>query len=86
MRSFYEEFKIGASDLIFTIRSIYDKFFAVLNPKPRVLFIEDFGSTEPTDVMTDAVIKALERSGCERLIAIGGGSVIDIAKIAAAAD
>lgn len=39
---------------------------------------------EPTDVMIEAGVKAYEESGCDYIIAIGGGSPLDSAKAIAA--
>lgn len=81
---FIRSFSLGGGDLIFTIRPIYEKYFKRDAPGARVLFWEDFGSGEPTDEMTDAVIKAASAEEYKRLIAVGGGSIVDIAKAAAA--
>lgn len=84
-REFAETFALGADDLILTIRPLYEKYFQPLSLPLKALFIEDFGLGEPTDTMTDAMIDAAEKAGFRRLIAAGGGSVIDIAKVVAAA-
>ena len=84
-RGFADAFAVGADDLILTIRPLYEKYFMPLSIPFKVLFIEDFGLGEPTDVMADAMIDEAEKTGFRRLIAAGGGSVIDIAKIIAAA-
>ena len=52
---FAREFALGADDLLFTIRPIYEAHFAPLGLPVKTLFWEDFGSGEPTDVMTDEV-------------------------------
>lgn len=41
----------------------------------------EYGKGEPTDVMIDTLIADYKASGCDRIIAIGGGGVIDMAKI-----
>ncbi len=80
---FARGFALGEGDLLFTIRPIYDAHFAKLGLPLKTLFWEDFGSGEPTDVMTDAIIAAASALGFRRLVAVGGGSIIDIAKAAA---
>ena len=80
---FSREFALGADDLLFTIRPIYEAYFAPLGLPVKTLFWEDFGSGEPTDVMTDAIIEAASRLGFKRIVAAGGGSIIDIAKAVA---
>ena len=80
---FAREFALGADDLLFTIRPIYEAHFAPLGLPVKTLFWEDFGSGEPTDVMTDEIIAAASKLGYKRLVAAGGGSIIDIAKAVA---
>ena len=80
---FAREFALGADDLLFTIRPIYEAHFAPLGLPVKTLFWEDFGSGEPTDVMTDEIIAAASKLGFRRLVAAGGGSIIDIAKAVA---
>ena len=41
---------------------------------------------EPTDVMVDAILADAAKTRCKRVIAIGGGTVIDIAKVLAVSD
>ena len=38
---------------------------------------------EPTDVMAEAILRDAAATGCNRVVAIGGGTVIDIAKVLA---
>ena len=83
-REFAGEFSLGCGDFILTIRPIYEKYFAPLGLPLKSLFVEDFGGGEPTDVMTDKIIEAVMALGFERLIAVGGGTIVDIAKIVAA--
>ena len=80
---FAREFGLGNSDLIFTIKPLWKAYFEPLRLPVRVIFMEDFGMSEPTDVMVDAIIAVASRMEFRRLIAVGGGSVIDIAKVLA---
>ena len=40
-----------------------------------------YGAGEPTDIMIDALLADFRKAECDRIIAIGGGAVIDMAKI-----
>ncbi len=80
-----EYFRIGQDDVILSNRYIYEPFFGGLNLPARLVFQEDFGEGEPTDSMVDAILAALGGTGARRIFAIGGGSVIDIAKVLAVA-
>lgn len=85
-KEFAGEFRITEKDLILTNEYIYTPFFAPLGLKAHTIFQEKYGAGEPTDVMTDAILADAEKTGCTRVIAIGGGTVIDIAKILAVSE
>ena len=76
----FEFLKPTEKDLFITIREIYEPFLEKMNLPGSKLFVGDYGLGEPTDGMIDAMMGDLENP-YERVIAIGGGSVIDIAKI-----
>lgn len=79
-RDFMEGENIGASDFILTNEFLYNEFIKPLDPKCGTLFIEAYGKGEPTTEMVDEIRKEIPE-GVKRLIAIGGGSVMDIAKM-----
>ncbi|MBM6724566.1 4-hydroxybutyrate dehydrogenase [Pseudoflavonifractor phocaeensis] len=85
-REFAEEFQLTAQDLVLTNEYIYQPYFGQMNLGCHVLFQEKYGSGEPTDVMADAILADVARTGCKRVVAIGGGTVIDIAKVLAVSD
>lgn len=84
-RDFVEEFHIGEQDFILASKSTYLKHFKDLNLNATVAFKSDYGPGEPTDIMCEAIMTDVLKSGCNRIIAIGGGAVIDIAKVLAVA-
>ena len=82
-KEFVEEFRLGASDLILTNEYIYQPYFGAMNLECAVLYQEQYGMGEPTDVMAEAILRDAAATGCNRVVAIGGGTVIDIAKVLA---
>ena len=82
-KEFVEEFRLGASDLILTNEYIYQPYFRAMNLECAVLYQEQYGMGEPTDVMAEAILRDAAATGCNRVVAIGGGTVIDIAKVLA---
>ena len=82
-KAFAEAFQISEKDFILASRSTYEKHLKPLNLPAKVLFRGDYGSGEPTDVMCEAIMRDMQGIGCDRIIAIGGGAVIDIAKVLA---
>lgn len=81
-RSFVEEFQLGPKDLLFTNDFLYDPYFAPLNLPCPVLFQEKYGLGEPTDEMVEAIYKDMPKD-VKRIVAVGGGTVVDVAKILA---
>lgn len=71
---------LGENDLVITNEFIFDPFIKPNNVACKVLFQEKYGNGEPNDDMIDAIRKDIPE-GVERIIAVGGGTVIDIAKV-----
>ncbi|WPC42413.1 4-hydroxybutyrate dehydrogenase [Clostridium sp. JS66] len=80
-KDFAEYFKIGQGDFILTNDFIYTPFMGSFNLKADVIFQEKYGSGEPSDEMINAIMKTMEGKNYKRIIAIGGGTVIDICKL-----
>lgn len=84
-REFVEDFKLSSQDLILTNQYIYQPYFGQMGLGCQILFQEQYGTGEPTDVMVDAILADAAKTDCKRIVAIGGGTVIDIAKVLAVA-
>ncbi|MCL2853675.1 MAG: 4-hydroxybutyrate dehydrogenase [Defluviitaleaceae bacterium] len=81
-KDFVNEFNVGKGDLIITNEFIYAPFFGEMNLSCDVLFQERYGKGEPSDEMVDAIYKDIKAKGdFKRIIAVGGGTVLDIAKL-----
>lgn len=72
--------ELGATDLILTSQFIYEPFIKPCGLDCPVLLHEQYGKGEPTDEMIDAIRRDIPEN-IERIIAVGGGTVIDIAKV-----
>lgn len=78
---FAQEFKLGADDVILTNEYIYRPIMEKENLACRCIFQEKYGAGEPTDLMVDAILEEMNKEKCKRVIAVGGGTIIDIAKV-----
>lgn len=78
---FINEFKINANDLILTNKFIYLDFMRDIPLACKILFVEDYGQGEPSDYMVTAILQDIRELNIERVIGIGGGTVLDIAKL-----
>lgn len=79
-KEFAEEFKVGKGDLVITNEYIYNPYFGDLDLGCDVIFQEKYGAGEPSDDMVEAIYKDIHGEH-KRIIAIGGGTVIDISKL-----
>ncbi len=77
---FAREFKLGQGDLLITNQYIYEPFLGKLDLECDVIYQEKYGAGEPSDDMVEAMYKDVKK-GFQRVIAMGGGTVIDIAKL-----
>ncbi len=77
---FAKSFEFLSTDFLLTNEFIFDPFIKALDIPCKVLFQEKFGTGEPTDEMIDAIRRDLP-DDTSRIIAVGGGTIIDIAKV-----
>ena len=77
--------ELGPRDLVLCGKHTYDKYVEPLSLEVQTLFREKYGKGEPTDEMVDGILDALRAKEFDRIIAIGGGTVVDIAKVVAVA-
>lgn len=80
-KEFHEAFPITNRDLIVTNKWLFDPYIKPLGVETNVIFQENYGAGEPTDQMIDAIVKDAKQYDYDRIIAVGGGTVIDISKV-----
>lgn len=78
---FCEDYKIGKGDLVITSKHTFSKFLEGKTGEAKVIFFRDYGSGEPTDTMVEKIYKAVGDYEYDRVIGIGGGSILDVSKI-----
>ena len=80
-KEFTEAFSLSEKDLVLTNEYIYNPVMADAGIPCTAIFLEKYGSGEPTDIMVDAILEEMNRHDCDRIIAVGGGTILDIAKV-----
>ena len=80
-QDFIDDQKISAHDLILSNAPILGNLLNDCGCEAQVIYQEDYGRGEPDDVMVNKIIERIHSLDFDRLIAIGGGTVLDIAKI-----
>ena len=82
---FAKDAELGPNDLVLCGEHTFNKYIAKLDLGVQTLFREKYGKGEPTDSMVDAILDELRNKIYNRIVAVGGGTVIDIAKAVAVA-
>lgn len=85
-REFADAFEVKSGDLVLTNQYIYETYLKNLELSADTILQEQYGAGEPTDVMVEKITADVMKKGSSRIIAIGGGTVIDIAKILSVTD
>lgn len=79
--AFQAVFKIGKEDLVITSEHTWQKFFAFFESEANVIFLRKYGTGEPTDEMVEKIYREVQQIHYKRVIAIGGGTILDVAKL-----
>ena len=80
-KDFADEFCLGERDLIMTNEFIYKPFMEQLGLDSQIVFQEKFGAGEPSEEMLTDIFNALDPDSYDRIIAVGGGAIMDICKV-----
>jgi 4-hydroxybutyrate dehydrogenase len=82
-KDFVENCQIGVGDLIITSKHTFEAHFQGLIKDAAVVYIRKYGQGEPSDEMVEAIYADIKDICYKRVVAIGGGTVIDVAKLLA---
>jgi len=77
--AFAQEFKLSERDLVITHAFLHAPFMKGL--PCHVVMQEQYGAGEPSDLMMNRILADVKGRDFDRVIAVGGGTVIDIAKL-----
>ena len=78
---FSESFLIGQGDLIITSGHIITKYLKGSALSSTIINMREYGSGEPNDGIVEAIYLDIKDIPYKRVIAIGGGSILDVAKL-----
>ncbi|MDO4491279.1 MAG: 4-hydroxybutyrate dehydrogenase [Lachnospiraceae bacterium] len=76
-----EEFKLNERDVVLTNEFIYKPFMEQYNLPCTFVFQEKFGAGEPSEAMIETMYEAIPYDSYDRVIAIGGGAIMDLCKL-----
>ncbi len=80
-REFLEYYQMGVNDLIITSKHIYKDYLEIAVSGASVIYLRDYGNGEPTDEMVEAIYCDIKELSYKRVFGIGGGSILDVAKL-----
>ncbi|MDR0884748.1 MAG: 4-hydroxybutyrate dehydrogenase [Clostridiales Family XIII bacterium] len=82
LKQFIDEFGVSKDDLLVTFGFGYSDFVKAYGGDIDHIIVEEYGLGEPSDEMIDKITAVMKSLGDhKRIIAMGGGSVIDVSKI-----
>jgi 4-hydroxybutyrate dehydrogenase len=76
---FARDAALGPDDLLFTQGFLYDRFMKSL--PCQSMFYENYCTGEPSNAMIDAMLADIAERKYSRMIAVGGGTVLDSSKL-----
>lgn len=80
-KEFAESFNINNRDLLIIGEHTYNDYFKALDTGANVVFLRSYGTGEPSDEMVDKMYADVSKIDYDRVIAVGGGSILDVAKL-----
>jgi 4-hydroxybutyrate dehydrogenase len=80
-KEFVEAVPLNEKDVILTHKFLCDEYMKPLNLPCTYLFYEEYAQGEPNEDMVNLLLGKLSEMGAARIIGIGGGSVMDTAKL-----
>lgn len=81
VRELCKTYAIGAGDLVFVSASQQARNFAGVFKGAIVIDYRQYGSGEPTDLMVEGICQEIGPRQFQRVLAIGGGTILDVAKL-----
>ncbi|MCP9311949.1 iron-containing alcohol dehydrogenase [Liquorilactobacillus satsumensis] len=81
LTAFFAQIKVTPQDVILTNKYILEPHISLADLPVDTIFLEEYLTGEPTDAAADRLLERLNQKDYQRVIAIGGGSVIDNSKL-----
>lgn len=79
--AFCNTYGIGSGDLLLISGRMYEQHFKGLTDGACVINYRNYGSGEPTDLMVEGIWQDVKDKDYKRVIAVGGGTILDVAKL-----
>ena len=80
-KEFCDEYKIGKGDLILSNEYIFEPYFSQYVSGATVVYVEKYGTGEPSDEMVEAIYADIKNCYYRRVFAIGCGTGSEVTNI-----
>lgn len=80
-KEFCEAFQVTNEDLIITSGHIHKNYLKGLTGSAAIVDLRKYGNGEPNDQMVESILRDIQGLNYKRVIAVGGGSILDVAKL-----
>ncbi|KNZ40199.1 4-hydroxybutyrate dehydrogenase [Acetobacterium bakii] len=77
-----QNFQIGKGDLVFVSEGTYERYFKHhIDREAYFVNYRKYGKGEPTDIMVESIYADIKDYKFNRVFGIGGGTILDVAKL-----
>lgn len=80
-KEFCESFHLGKGDLILSNQYIWEPYLSAYCQDAIMVYVEQYGTGEPNDKMVESIYQDIRGQQYRRVFGIGGGTVLDLAKL-----
>lgn len=80
-KQFCETYQPGEGDLILSNEYIFEPYLSAYCSKVTTVYVEKYGTGEPSDEMVEAIYADIADKEYKRVFGVGGGTVLDLAKL-----
>lgn len=81
VKKFCRTFSVGKGDLLLISASLYETYFQGPDSGAAVVHYRKYAMGEPTDQMVERMYEDISKIDYQRVIAVGGGTILDVAKL-----
>lgn len=78
---FCQDMEFDSGDIIFINDVIYESYFKGWTGQATIIDYGKYGIGEPTDQIVEAIFRDIQGIDVKRIIGIGGGAILDVAKL-----
>lgn len=83
LQEYLADMPFQVDDLLITAAILHEQYQTCITAGVLTINVDQYSHEEPTDVMVEAILRDIASTPVKRIIALGGGACMDIAKVLA---